>query len=84
MPYDLEVEMQIKEIVPDTDDTRNEYTRSEVVKSQCGYEERYRTCNSKCTAARNDDEIDIPVMHLATRTLKYKPARNKIVDRHGN
>lgn len=82
--YYLEIKVQIEEVIPDTNHTRNQHSSYEIVQGECCHKKRNRAGNGECAANSNEDEIHIAVVDFAAGTLKYVLSRDEIVNRDRN
>lgn len=69
--YNLKIEVEIKKVIPDTNDTGNKDTRNKIMQGESRHEECNGTGNGKCAANSNQDEVHVAVMNSAARTLEY-------------
>ena len=67
----LEIKVEIEEIVPYTNNTRYKNARNEVMHGEGCHEKRHGTCNRKCAAHSDEDEVNVPMMNSAARTLEH-------------
>lgn len=74
MPNNLKVEMQVKEVIPHTNDTCHKHTRYEIMHGECCHKNRYGARNGKRASNRNQDEVHIAVMNSARGPLEYVPS----------
>ncbi|MDQ1299762.1 MAG: hypothetical protein QG636_430 [Patescibacteria group bacterium] len=84
VPDNLKVEVEVEEVVSDTNDTGDKHARHEIMHSECRHKKRHSAGNSKCAANSNQNEVHVAVMNSAACALEYVLSRNEIVNGNRN